>query len=59
MRKKASSKDVRNDRITPAMLRAGVDAFKKWDRREEEPEVLVASIWYALRKAEQSPTLPE
>jgi hypothetical protein len=35
-------------RITPDMMRAGVDAYRRWDYKEEEIEALVAEIFYSM-----------
>ena len=34
--------------ITPKMMRAGVRAYLSWSYDEEEPENLVANIFYAM-----------
>ena len=37
--------------LTPEMIRAGVKAYYAWNEEEEEPERLVAAIFFALREA--------
>ena len=34
--------------ITPEMMRAGVAAYLRWDIEEEEPEALVAEIFFTM-----------
>jgi hypothetical protein len=41
--------------ITPEMLRAGVTAFLNWSYENEEPECLVAEIFFAMTKAAHGP----
>jgi hypothetical protein len=36
-------------RSLPAMLDAGLEACRKWDANEEEPECLVAAVYHAMR----------
>jgi hypothetical protein len=38
--------------ITPDMLRAGVEAARLWRYEAEEIELLVASVFQAMRNAE-------
>jgi hypothetical protein len=37
--------------ITPEMIRAGVDAYLRWNPEDEEPEALVAEVFYSMLKA--------
>jgi hypothetical protein len=41
--------------VTPAMLRAGYRAFRKWEPSREEIEVLVASIFFEMMRAADQP----
>jgi hypothetical protein len=34
--------------ITPEMIRAGVAAYYAWDSEKEEPEALVAAVFFAM-----------
>ena len=35
-------------RITPEMMRAGIDAYRRWRYDEEEPEALIGEIFYSM-----------
>ena len=35
--------------ITPEMIRAGVAAYYAWNSEKEEPETLVAAIFFAMK----------
>jgi hypothetical protein len=44
--RRPTRKITRKIKITPKMLRAGVDAYLRWDKDQEEVEALAAEIFF-------------
>lgn len=43
-----------NERITPAMLLAGVKAYLEWNEGKEDAEAMVAAVYYSMIDARVS-----
>jgi len=43
-----AAREIDEIEITPAMLLAGVRAYFRWDRSEEDPECMVAEVFHDM-----------